>query len=74
MILTESFLASALEVAHRAADLAERGIRARYAARDFSVDAKADATPVTEADREAELAIKDVLRAAFPGHAFLGDG
>ncbi len=73
MTLTESFLASALEVAHRAADLAERGIHARYAARDFSVDAKADATPVTEADREAELAIKDVLRAAFPGHAFLGE-
>lgn len=73
MALTESFLASALEAAHRAADLAEVGIRARYAARDFSVDAKADATPVTEADREAELAIKDVLRAAFPDHAFLGE-
>ncbi len=73
MALTESFLAAALDVAQRAADRAELGIRARYAARNFSVDAKADATPVTEADREAELAIKDVLRAAFPDHAFLGE-
>jgi len=73
MALSEPFLAAALEVAHRAADEAERSIHARYAARDFSVDAKADATPVTEADREAEWIIKDVLRAAFPEHAFLGE-
>ena len=60
-------------VAHRAADAAEAVIHARYAARDFSVDAKSDATPVTEADREAESVIKDVLRSAFPAHAFLGE-
>jgi histidinol-phosphatase len=73
MALAQSFLHKALAVAQQAADAAERGIHARYASRDFSVDAKADATPVTEADREAELAIKDVLRAAFPDHAFLGE-
>ena len=28
---------------------------------------------MTEADREAESIIKDVLRAAYPGHAFLGE-
>jgi histidinol-phosphatase len=73
MALDQSFLHKALAVAQQAADAAEQGIHARYASRDFSVDAKADATPVTEADREAELAIKDVLRSAFPGHAFLGE-
>ncbi len=73
MILTDSFFVKALGVAHQAADAAERVIHARYTARDFSVDAKSDATPVTEADREAELAIKDVLRKAFPDHAFLGE-
>jgi histidinol-phosphatase len=73
MPLAQSFLQKALTAAHQAADAAERGIHARYASRDFSVDAKADETPVTEADREAELAIKDVLRAAFPDHAFLGE-
>ncbi|HET9032999.1 MAG TPA: inositol monophosphatase family protein [Dokdonella sp.] len=73
MTLSSSFLAEALAVAHRAADAAALGIHARYSSHDFSVDAKADATPVTEADREAELAIKDVLRARFPDHAFLGE-
>lgn len=73
MNLPSSFLAEALAIAHEAANAAEKGIHARYAAHDFSVDAKADATPVTEADREAELAIKDVLRTRFPDHAFLGE-
>ncbi len=71
--MTPTFLTQALAVAHRAADVAGQGIHARYVAHDFSVDAKADATPVTEADREAELAIKDVLREAYPEHAFLGE-
>ncbi len=73
MALPRDFLEHALQVAHAAADAAEPGIRARYRARDFSVEAKADATPVTEADREAEAAIKQVLRASFPRHAFLGE-
>lgn len=73
MSLSDSFLSEALAVAHCAADAAGHVIHARYAARDFSVEAKEDATPVTEADREAELAIKDVVRATFPGHAFLGE-
>jgi len=70
---TAQFLARALAAAHAAADAAAEGIRARYHAGNFSVEAKADHTPVTEADREAEIAIKHVLRAAFPGHAFLGE-
>lgn len=73
MTLSAGFLQRALDVAHAAADAAEQVICARYRERDFSVVAKADATPVTEADREAETAIKDVLRAAFPTHAFLGE-
>ena len=73
MSLAIEFLPTALTVALAAADAAERVIRERFRARDFTVDAKADSTPVTEADREAETAIKDVLRAAFPDHAFLGE-
>lgn len=68
-----AFLAHALSVAQRAADAAEALIRPRYRAQDFSVETKADATPVTEADREAEAAIKRVLGEAFPGHAFYGE-
>ncbi|MET0230688.1 MAG: inositol monophosphatase family protein [Rhodanobacteraceae bacterium] len=71
--MTPTFLAKALDAAHRAADAAEAITRPRFAAQDFAVETKADRTPVTEADREAEAAIKRVLRASFPGHAFHGE-
>lgn len=67
------FLDAALHVAQRAADAAAAVIMAHYAAQDFSVTTKEDSSPVTEADREAEQVIKQVLREAFPGHAFLGE-
>lgn len=73
MSLSDEFLARALDAAHRAADAAATIIHAHYRDRSFSVESKSDATPVTEADREAEAAIKDVLRDSFPGHAFLGE-
>src|SRR5205823_12697862 len=39
----------------------------------FDVTMKADHTPVTQADREAEQAIKAILRNAFPEYGFLGE-
>ena len=41
--------------------------------RGFSVSLKADRSPVTEADREAERAIVGVLRARCPDHGTLGE-
>ena len=67
------FLDRALQVAQRAADTAAAIIAARYAAQDFSVTIKADLTPVTEADRDAETAIRAVLLDAFPEHAIFGE-
>ncbi len=71
--LAANFLAQALAVAQRAADAAQALIGPRFRAQDFSVEIKTDATPVTEVDREAEAAIKRVLREAFPEHAFYGE-
>lgn len=73
MSLDAAFLARALDAAHRAADAAEAITRPRFRAQDFSVVTKADATPVTEADRDAEAAIRRVLRTTFPDHAFHGE-
>lgn len=73
MSLDARFLACALDAAQRAADAAEAITLPRYRTRDFSVETKADATPVTEADRDAEAAIKRVLRDDFPAHAFYGE-
>lgn len=41
--------------------------------RDLAVEAKADASPVTVADRAAEAAARSVIAAAFPEDAWLGE-
>lgn len=66
------FLDHALNVARAAADAASAVIR-RYYRQGCAVEIKPDQTPVTVADRAAEAAIKAVLRAAFPQHAFYGE-
>ena len=71
-MLTASFLDDALGVARAAADAAAAVIAGYYRA-GVAVETKADQTPVTIADREAEAAIKRVLKAAFPDHAFFGE-
>jgi histidinol-phosphatase len=62
----------ALEIAREAAEAAAVVIRHHYR-RNVAVETKADETPVTIADREAEAAIKRVLKRAFPDHAFYGE-
>lgn len=69
---SSEFLDHALTVARAAAVAATQVIR-RYYRDGFDVEIKADETPVTIADREAEAAIKQVLRAAFPEHAYYGE-
>ena len=64
-MVTDAFLAHALDVAKRAAAAGEAVI-AKYYRRDVPVEIKADETPVTRADRETEQAILAVLRPAFP--------
>ena len=57
--------------AERAADAARRETLPRF--RRVGVETKSDGSPVTEADRAAERAIRESLRAAFPEHAILGE-
>ncbi len=71
-MLTDIFLDNALAIARQAAEAAAAVI-ARHYRTALTVETKADQTPVTVADREAEAAIKQVLRSAFPGHAFYGE-
>ena len=70
--LDDAFLDGALAVALDAARAAGDRIR-HYFGRGVAVELKADATPVTIADREAEDIIRAALRAAFPTHAILGE-
>jgi len=56
----------------RAAEAAGE-VAMKYYRGGFEVTIKADQTPVTQADREAEQAIKAILRRAYPDHGFLGE-
>lgn len=46
---------------------------ARFRASDLQVSTKPDLTPVTEADRAVEVALRERLAATRPGHAVLGE-
>ncbi len=61
-------VAAAIQAAQAAGEIAMKYYRG-----GFQVTIKPDQTPVTQADREAEQAIKTVLRRAFPDHGFLGE-
>jgi histidinol-phosphatase len=65
-------LSHALTAAREAADAAAAVIK-HYWRRGVDVELKPDDTPVTVADREAELAIRRILTAALPGAAIYGE-
>jgi histidinol-phosphatase len=68
MIDLDRALATALEAARAAGKVA-----LRYYRDGFDVVLKPDHTPVTQADREAEQTIEEVLGGAFPQWGFLGE-
>jgi len=62
-----------LELAQKLADVADAITTARYRAIDLVVETKPDLTPVTEADRDVEQALRQRLQAARPGDSVLGE-
>ncbi|MEN1728131.1 MAG: inositol monophosphatase family protein [Pseudomonadota bacterium] len=62
----------ALQVAREAAARADR-IAMQYFKGELAVERKSDASPVTEADRACERAIRETLLGAFPDHAIYGE-
>ncbi|MCR6497582.1 histidinol phosphate phosphatase [Shinella sp. CPCC 101442] len=61
-----------LAIAHAMADAAAEVIRPWFRKR-IPVDAKADASPVTIADRDAETVMRGMIEAAFPEHGIRGE-
>src|SRR5919106_1018085 len=61
-----------LEFAMRLADAAGAVICQYYRA-SLAVESKADASPVTIADREAEQALREMIRAVYPHHGIDGE-
>jgi histidinol phosphatase-like enzyme (inositol monophosphatase family) len=68
----EPALAERLAAARRMASLA-RELVLRYFIQDFEVQRKADNSPVTIADREAELLLRREIQTAFPDDAIVGE-
>lgn len=64
----ESYIAAA----EAAADVAAAVVRPFFRA-GLQADQKSDASPVTIADRSAELAMRGVLSQRFPGHSVAGE-
>ena len=62
-----------LRFAHELADVADAITLARFRASDLRVDTKPDLTPVSEADRAAEEAIRARVSASGRGEGVLGE-
>ena len=58
-------MSSHLDVALELADIADSITQARFRAPDLRVDTKSDSTPVTDADRTTEQALRDALQRLF---------
>lgn len=61
-------LQTAMRAARKAADISRH-----YYAGNFTVETKADLTPVTQADVECEQAIRDIILDRYPDHGFFGE-
>jgi inositol-phosphate phosphatase / L-galactose 1-phosphate phosphatase / histidinol-phosphatase len=61
-----------VDLAGRLADAA-RTIALRYFRSGVAADTKSDQSPVTIADREAELEMRRLIEAAFPDHGIIGE-
>ena len=61
-----------LTIAHRLADAARPVVR-KYYRTSVAVDVKADASPVTIADREVETTMRAILAKECPDHGILGE-
>ena len=62
-----------LELALELADVADRITLERFRADDLVVETKPDLTPVSEADKAVERAIRERLATARPGDAVMGE-
>jgi histidinol-phosphatase len=68
MAVIHPTVSAGLEAARAAGEIAMKYYRG-----GFAVTIKADQTPVTQADQEAEKAIRAILSRATPGFGFLGE-
>ena len=64
---------SDLELIRRIGDRAAAVSMARFMAQDLVIETKPDSTPVTDADKATEKAIREILEAERPNDGILGE-
>ena len=62
-----------LKFAEHLADLAGEVVRMHYAQPTIAVEIKADGSPVTIADKEAERVMRAAIHAQYPDHGIVGE-
>ena len=72
MMQGADFLDACIALLHRLADRSGE-IALQHFRKQITVDAKGDNTPVTIADREAESAMREIIRLEFPDHGIIGE-
>lgn len=70
--MDQGFAQRCTALAHELADVSG-DIALSHFRKSVTVDAKADASPVTIADRDAEAAMRERIRKAFPDHGIIGE-
>ncbi|MBL4907107.1 MAG: hypothetical protein JKX94_06615 [Sneathiella sp.] len=70
--MTQTCPSEFLELAHRLADAAGDVIRPLFR-REIDIISKDDSSPVTIADRNAEMAMRNIIEAEFPEHGIYGE-
>ena len=65
--------APAVHLAERMVDAARPVVMRSFRAPAMAIDAKADDSPVTVADREAEAVMRRMIEEAFPDHGIVGE-
>lgn len=62
-----------IKLAHDLADAAGKVTSSYFRSSTLNVDSKSDASPVTIADRQAEDAMRALIRQAVPAHSVFGE-
>ena len=66
------FARSCIALVHALADISGE-IALKHFRTPLAIDAKADFTPVTVADRDGETAMRELIRRTFPTHGIIGE-
>ena len=69
LVIPEAYIAFAGQMA----DAARAAVMPHFRTRALVVDDKADASPVTAADRECEIALRALVAREHPGHGVVGE-